>query len=106
MVTFRALALVGALVSFMLENAGCNAILDIRDHPLARLTGSEAGSPIDGGQDPLPAFGALYTVGRVPDEANVGYLPDGRRVAVTEDGFEPGGTLCSGTICVTGAITP
>ncbi len=106
MVNFRAPALVGALVSLMLEGAGCNAILDIRDHPLAGPRGSEAGSPIDGGQDLLPAFGALYTVGRVPDEASIRYLPDGRRVAVTEDGFEPGGTLCSGTICVTGAITP
>jgi hypothetical protein len=64
---------------------------------------NEAGNP--GGSAP-PTSGAIYTVGRVPDDAGAHVLPDGAAVTLTDDGFEFGETLCNGAICVTGGITP
>ncbi len=85
---------------------GCNALLDIRDHAGPLATASEAGLNSEAGPASLPPYGALTTIGRAPDNPAMGTLPDGGRVTLTDDGFEPGGTVCNGAICVTGAITP
>jgi hypothetical protein len=103
------LPLVVAVVTTAIAGVGCNAILDIRQHSVARM--SDAGPIVEAGADSPPAahaalFAALYTVGRVPDDASVGYLSDGGRVTLTDDGFELAGTLCRQAICVTGALTP
>jgi hypothetical protein len=65
--------------------------------------GSDGYSP--GGSVP-PTSGGITSSGRVPDPTNTGTLPNGAAATVTEDGFEFGETLCSGTVCVTGGITP
>ncbi|MDP8999537.1 MAG: hypothetical protein M3O46_05440 [Myxococcota bacterium] len=103
------LALLVPVLMTPIAGVGCNAILDIHQHAIARM--SDAGAILESGADPPPAvpaalFAALYTVGRVPDDASVGYLPDGGRVTLTDDGFELAGTLCRQAICVTGALTP
>jgi hypothetical protein len=53
-------------------------------------------------------FGGIFSVGRVPNEAGIGALPDGAPVTLTDDGFEFGGTTCddAGVTCVTGALSP
>jgi hypothetical protein len=71
--------------------------------------GGDAASEAEtgGGGGPVaPTSGSIYSVGRVPDDGGIGTLPDGGTLTLTDDGFEFGETLCNGTICVTGAITP
>jgi hypothetical protein len=118
----RALSLALAVA---LAGAGCNAILGNSDHQVAPGADAAAdtedaglaadvpgfastdatreGSP--GGPVP-PTSGGITSVGRVPDDASAGILPSGATVTLTDDGFELGETLCNGTTCVTGAITP
>lgn len=78
----------------------------------APIESGEAGSP--GG--PVNALscandagacvvGGIVSGGQVAGDAGA-LSPDGGAAAVFDDGFELGETLCSGTTCVTGAITP
>jgi len=57
----------------------------------------------EGGAVP-PTTGGIFTVSRVPSDADA--TPDAGTVTVTDDGFEFGERLCGGAICVTGAMTP
>jgi hypothetical protein len=60
---------------------------------------ADAAMETPGGPVP-PTGGGIVTVARA------GILPDGGRVTITDDGFEFGAAACSGSICVSGAITP
>jgi hypothetical protein len=69
---------------------------------------SGARVPVSCGDAGACVAGAIDSVGRPPDQAHSGALPDGGVATVTDDGFEVGGTSCNqaGSACVTGAITP
>ena len=71
--------------------------------PLDAAVVADAGPPPQDAGGPS-VQGGIFTLGG----AGSATLPDGAPVALFDQGFELGGAACdsSGSICVTGAITP